>query len=273
MLKAVTEMFPEEDRTPVPPRPIHTDDLQLGRPIGLGVASTVYKGKWNNRDVAAKRYHSNIPSSYYLAEKKIIGQLNHPNLIKLYGYIETPASRILVLEFVEGSTLESYLETNTGNDRRPEPCLTITQQIAQGLIALHALRIIHLDMKPANILLDNNNNAKICDYSLSVQMEEGETDYLSRYERGTPHWGAPEYDSQLYSPAYDIYFLGLLMAMIENRYDTEPDLFNRPPTLPHNTPPATRALILNCLNSNPLERPTAQEFDNKLKAIRFKTGN
>jgi Tol biopolymer transport system component/predicted Ser/Thr protein kinase len=103
-------------------------------------------------------------------EARTLATLNHPNLAGIYGVEEQEGSRYLILEFVDGETLEERL------DRGPMPledALELVVQIAAGVEAAHEAGIVHRDLKPANIVITPDGVAKVLDFGLARIDESG----------------------------------------------------------------------------------------------------
>ncbi|GKE16021.1 concanavalin A-like lectin/glucanase domain, serine/threonine-protein kinase Rad53 [Tanacetum coccineum] len=172
--------------------------------IGERGSGKVYKGCFavgENRDkfvVAIKRLKSSSRQGEreFLAEIGIQSKLRHMHLVSLIGYCKNEKQeRIIVSEYMSKGTLADRLH------RREYPPLTLVRRLkiliraACGLDHLHTgtninHRVIHRDMKTANILLDDNWVAKICDFGLS---KIGPTNQTSNYIRGTPGYVDPDY--------------------------------------------------------------------------------
>src|SRR2546427_10571756 len=99
--------------------------------------------------------------------------LNHPNIAQIYGLEGTGRSRCIVMELVEGDTLEERLK------RGPIPvdeALLMTKQIAEALEAAHEKDIIHRDLKPANVKITPEGRVKVLDFGLAKPLEEPNPD-------------------------------------------------------------------------------------------------
>jgi Tol biopolymer transport system component len=122
-----------------------------------------------NRDVALKI----LPASFaadgervtrFRREAQVLAALNHPHIAQIYGLDEVGGTRFLVLELVDGETLDRRIA------REPIPVdesLAIAKQIAEALEAAHEKGIIHRDLKPANIALTSNATVKVLDFGLA----------------------------------------------------------------------------------------------------------
>jgi len=97
-------------------------------------------------------------------EAQVLASLNHPNIAQVYGLEESNNSRCIVMELVEGETLQERLK------RGPIPideALPIAKQIAEALEAAHESGLIHRDLKPANIKLAPDGRVKVLDFGLA----------------------------------------------------------------------------------------------------------
>ncbi|GAB2280325.1 Serine/threonine-protein kinase pbl34 [Dionaea muscipula] len=161
----------------------------------------------------------------WLAEVNYLGELVHPNLVKLIGYCIEDDQRLLVYEFMPRGSLENHLF------KRPLPLpwsirMKIALGAAKGLAFLHeeAERpVIYRDFKTSNILLDADYNAKLSDFGLAKDGPEGDNTHVSTRVMGTYGYAAPEYvmTGHLTSKS-DVYSFGVvLLEMITGRRSME----------------------------------------------------
>jgi serine/threonine-protein kinase len=121
------------------------------------------------RDVALKVLPDHFASdpdrlSRLQREAQVLASLNHPGIAHVYGLEEVGGSECIVMEFVEGETLEERLK----HGRLPlHDSLEIARQLAEGLAAAHERGIVHRDLKPANIKLASKDAVKILDFGLA----------------------------------------------------------------------------------------------------------
>lgn len=120
-------------------------------------------------------------------EIRILKQVNHPNIVKLYEIIETSKTIFLIMEFVPCGELFDYIVARSRLTE--EQAGHFYTQILSGLEYLHKQNIIHRDLKPENLLLDENNNIKIVDFGLSFLDTTGD---LLKTACGSPCYAAPE---------------------------------------------------------------------------------
>uniref|UniRef100_A0A0E0KJM6 non-specific serine/threonine protein kinase n=1 Tax=Oryza punctata TaxID=4537 RepID=A0A0E0KJM6_ORYPU len=168
--------------------------------LGQGGFGYVHKGVLaGGKAVAVKQLKSGSGQGEreFQAEVDIISRVHHRHLVSLVGYCIAGARRVLVYEFVPNKTLEFHLH-GKGLPVMPWPTrLRIALGSAKGLAYLHEdchPRIIHRDIKSANILLDNNFEAKVADFGLAKLTSDNNT-HVSTRVMGTFGYLAPEYAS------------------------------------------------------------------------------
>ncbi|HUE86917.1 MAG TPA: protein kinase [Vicinamibacterales bacterium] len=144
----------------------------LGRLLGAGGMGDVYVARDGTlgRDVAVKILPDSLaaqPERLARSEReaRILAALNHPNIAAIYGLEEDGGLRGLVLELVEGPTLEEKLETTS--TLAVHDALAIAEQMARALEAAHAKGIVHRDLKPANIKITPDGVVKVLDFGLA----------------------------------------------------------------------------------------------------------
>jgi hypothetical protein len=132
------------------------DDMNLGRQVAMKVLPDVFAG---DPERLAR----------FEREARLLASLNHPNIAAIHGLEERQGKRFLVLELVEGQTLEERLN----HGRIPlEETLEICRQIAEGLEAAHEKAVIHRDLKPANVKVTPEGKVKILDFGLAKAFQE-----------------------------------------------------------------------------------------------------
>ncbi|KAJ4719887.1 Protein kinase [Melia azedarach] len=175
--------------------------------------------------IAAKRLNQEGFQGHqeWLTEIKHLGQLYHPNLVKLIGYCLEDDHRLLVYEFMPKGSLEnhlfrrgSYVQPLSWNLR-----MKIALGAAKGLAFLHSdkAKVIYRDFKTSNILLDSNYNAKLSDFGLAKDGPTGSQSHVSTRVMGTYGYAAPEYMATGHLTAKsDVYSFGVvLLEMLSGR--------------------------------------------------------
>ncbi|XP_022762392.1 L-type lectin-domain containing receptor kinase IX.1-like [Durio zibethinus] len=166
--------------------------------LGQGGFGGVYRGYLaeENTEIAVKKIasNSNQGKKEYVSEVKTISRLRHRNLVQLIGWSHENANFLLVYEYMPNGSLDTHLY-GKGN-RLPWPIrYKIVKGLASALLYLHEeweQCVIHRDVKPSNIMLDSNFNAKLGDFGLAKLLEHGlgsQTTILA----GTMGYLAPEY--------------------------------------------------------------------------------
>ncbi|KAG5242799.1 receptor protein [Salix suchowensis] len=152
----------------------------------------------------------------WVAEVDFLGQLHHPNLVKLIGYCIEDDQRLLVYEFMTRGSLENHLFRRT----IPLPWssrIKIALGAAKGLAFLHGgpEPVIYRDFKTSNILLDSEYNAKLSDFGLAKAGPQGDKTHVSTRVVGTYGYAAPEYvmTGHLTSKS-DVYSFGVVLLEI-----------------------------------------------------------
>ncbi|KAL5766739.1 hypothetical protein ACOSP7_017356 [Xanthoceras sorbifolium] len=199
--------------------------------LGRGAFATVYKGilAFENRKlVAVKKLYNMVreEDKEFRTEVSAIGQTNHKNLVKLLGFCNEEKHRLLVYEFISNGSLANFLF------RKPRPNwyerIQIAFGTARGLFYLHeecTTQIIHCDIKPQNILLDDSLTARISDFGLAKMLKADQTRTTTAI-RGTKGYVAPEWFRNLpITVKVDVYSFGiLLLEVICCRKNFEPNV-------------------------------------------------
>ncbi|KAK2991296.1 hypothetical protein RJ640_024561 [Escallonia rubra] len=194
--------------------------------LGSGGFGVVYKGQFPNGVKIAvkvlKKSSDRTAEEQFKAEIGTIGRTYHINLVRLYGFSYDSLMSALVYEYLENGSLDKYLFTDTQSIEW-EKLHKIAIGTAKGIAYLHEecqQRIIHYDIKPANILLDAKFLPKVGDFGLAKLCHRDNThDTVTRY-RGTPGYSAPEFMLKNFPITYkcDVYSFGMvLFEIVGNR--------------------------------------------------------
>ncbi|KAL3754763.1 hypothetical protein ACJRO7_001944 [Eucalyptus globulus] len=153
----------------------------------------------------------------FLAEAETIGTIHHVNLVRLLGFCAEKSHRLLVYEYMCNGSLDKWI---FHNDQEFDVCWQVRRNIildiAKGLAYLHEewhQKIIHLDIKPQNILLDEHFNAKLADFGLSKLIDKDQSHVMTTM-RGTPGYLAPEWLSSVITEKVDVYSFGIVMLEV-----------------------------------------------------------
>jgi serine/threonine protein kinase len=102
----------------------------------------------------------------FVREARVLSQLDHPHICRVFDYLETPDNDWIVLELIEGQSLRDAM-------RRELPwarCLSVAQQIADVLVVTHAAGVVHRDLKPGNVMVTSSGDIKVLDFGLSATL-------------------------------------------------------------------------------------------------------
>jgi eukaryotic-like serine/threonine-protein kinase len=251
--------------------------------LGEGGMGIVFRGRDSRlqRDVALKLLPDHFANDAdrlprFEREAQVLASLNHANIAQIYGLEPVGHSTCIVMELVEGETLEDRLR------KGPLPideALHIARQIADALAAAHERGIVHRDLKPANIKLTPAGTVKVLDFGLAKALGPKTSDLaatamptvasgsLPGLIMGTPRYMSPEQARGLdVDSRTDIWAFGcVLYEMLTARQafggetvtDVLATIVTSPPDLallPKTTPPAIRLLLSLTLNKNSAQR-------------------
>lgn len=188
--------------------------------LGSGALSTVYKAVQEplGRTVAIKALRSTIAATSPFAaplerEARLLGQMSHPNVILLFDFVKTELQMYLVLEYVDGPSLDGLLAT--GKSLSPEMVAAVGAEAARGLEHAHSRGIVHRDVKPSNILLARNGVVKLVDFGISQREMPSLHEALAHEdsaEFGTPAYMSPEQIlGECVDARSDIFSLGIVL--------------------------------------------------------------
>uniref|UniRef100_A0A2P2KZV5 non-specific serine/threonine protein kinase n=1 Tax=Rhizophora mucronata TaxID=61149 RepID=A0A2P2KZV5_RHIMU len=197
--------------------------------VGEGGFGSVFKG-WIDENslkaakpglgtvIAVKRLNQDGLQGHreWLAEINYLGQLRHPNLVKLIGYCLEDDHRLLVYEFMPRGSMENHLFRRGSQVRALSWNMRIKVALdaAKGLAFLHRpeAKVIYRDFKTSNILLDSNYNAKLSDFGLARDGPTGDKSHVSTRVMGTYGYAAPEYLATGHlTTKSDVYSFGVVL--------------------------------------------------------------
>jgi serine/threonine-protein kinase len=189
---------------------------RLEAKLGSGGMSTVYlaKDETLDRPVAVKLMHREMSEQpdqleRFRQEARSVAKISHPNVVSVIDAGEDHGYPYIVFEYVEGETLKQRIARIGALDIQEAIAYAI--EIARGLSIAHARNLVHRDIKPQNVLIDDEGRAKLTDFGISRQLEQDGMTATGRV-LGTTDYVAPEQAmGRAVDPRSDIYSLGVVL--------------------------------------------------------------
>ena len=226
----------------------------------------------NSTHVTTSQSNSELASRFrtkFLKEAKTLAALKHPNIIRVFDVFEDNGTAYYVMDYIEGNNLSDIVE---GKGRLSEPlALKYIRQVANALDYLHQKKLLHLDVKPANILLDKNTgNAILIDFGVSKQYDQDGQQTSTTPPAISKGYSPVEQYAQgsnvkTFSPATDIYSLAAtLYKLVTGNTPPESNLLlnedEQLPPYPSNVSETTRNAIAECLQTRKKRPQSISEF-------------
>ena len=125
-------------------------------------------------------------------EAQVAMQLSHPNIVRLHDLHTDGHQKFLVMEYIEGKTLDELLAERQDERLSPEELLPIAKQIAAGLDYAHSKGVLHRDLKPSNIMIGRNGEVKLLDFGIAREMKDSYTRVTGQETSGTLPYMSPQ---------------------------------------------------------------------------------
>jgi hypothetical protein len=192
---------------------IPAEDLSIKKVIGTGAYGQVFEGLYQNTKVAIKKLKV-TDSKLFEKEVGVLSSLRHPNVVLFLGVCKSGPYELIVTEFLELGSLDTFLREKRHNNERHvaftfNKKIDILLDVARGMQYIHSQGLIHRDIKTSNILLDKHYTAKICDLGHSRMVS---TNSLMTGTIGTLQYMSPEIIlNQQYDNRTDVYSFGIVM--------------------------------------------------------------
>lgn len=261
---------------------------ELVERIGDGGMAEVYRAhdKMLDRFVAVKILHPQFTSDEafvkrFRREAQGAAKLSHPNIVSIYDVGECDGKYYIVMEYVKGETLKDKIKREG-----PLPintALQIAEEIASALENAHANNLVHCDIKPHNILLNETGHVKVADFGIARATSSSTITYTGSVV-GSVHYFSPEQaKGHTISPKSDIYSLGIVMyemltGQVPFNGETAVSIaikhLQEAPIPPHelrkDIPPLVEAIILKAMDKNPDNRFSSTELIRELERAKVK---
>jgi hypothetical protein len=244
------------------------DRYELHAPIGEGAFGRVYEGRDRrlDRSVAVKvikPWWAEDPEwvETFARETRMLARVADPGIVQIFDVGHAPEGLYYVSELVDGEDLSRRLLR--GSVPAWQAC-AIAGQLCRALARAHRQRIVHRDVKPANILLSREGRVKVGDFGVA-RLAEGSTDGLAATIVGTPKYMAPEQGrGRATTPATDVYSVGVVLyEMLAGRPPFNgatvvelalSHMQEQPPPLPAEIPSSLAAIIARAMAKHPADR-------------------
>jgi serine/threonine-protein kinase len=242
------------------------EDTKLDRQVAVKFLPAAM---WNDPDAKQR----------LIREAKAASKLDHPNIVTIYGIEDSDGRLFIVMAHVAGTTLDKYL---AANKRSFDGIVDLTLQVADGLQHAHEAGVVHRDLKPGNILVDDKGRVRILDFGLARMRGTARLTQVGSTV-GTLAYSPPELvQGNDAEPTSDIYSLGVVLyQMLTGHLPFETDheaallysilqddprpLTEYEPTIPANL----QAVVLRCLQKKPEKRfPNCAALSKELKECR-----
>jgi eukaryotic-like serine/threonine-protein kinase len=275
--------------TPVPER---LGKFELKRRLGQGATSHVYQAydPFRGFDVAIKVLDASVfeeasdalGKTGFMVEASLVGKLDHPHIAKIYDVVAEARQHYVVMEYVDGGTLEKYCQPGSLMDI--DSAVDIVFKCGKALEYVNQLGLVHRDIKPANLLLAGENDVKVSDFGAAQTRSVTSSHHL---RVGSPYFMSPEqlnesqidFRSDIYSLSVVLYQLltghrpfeaGSIGSLIKQIQEHAPS----PPSLYHSqVPRALEDVVMRALEKKPVDRFSSwSKFLEELTAARAPIG-
>lgn len=285
----VEEKKPEEENTEN--FKILWNDIEIKNKLNIGCTAIVYHAAWNNIEVAVKYIPMEKDIKYFQTERSVFqnlacAQKENPYVVKFHGYVEDDFRRVIVMEYMTNGELNAYLQKHRAEIKEPQ-MLKFAGEIACGMNFMHINGIIHCDIKSENVLLDKDNNAKLCDFGFSRYKKDIPNENILN---GTSICVAPELIIPItpytpYSEAADVYAYSMVVyetsnleypyqSILEDQSLSQDEiddeildmaLHEKRPVITDKCPPFFAVLTKRCWDQDPKKRPETDEIIRDIK--------
>lgn len=192
------------------------DKYELIGSLGVGGFGNVYKAVSDNGDIVAlKTLNPYLPDdpkiiSKFFHEAKILSKLNHPNICKLINFFADGPDYTIVMEYIDGIDLKELMFHEPDNRLPSKQAINIANQCLAAFQYAYEMGVLHLDIKPSNIMIDKNGKSIIMDFGIARVIGDTSHNWITRIM--SPAYSPPERFSQAENADIrsDIYSMGMV---------------------------------------------------------------
>jgi hypothetical protein len=256
--------------------------LTLLRPLGRGGMGEVWVARDARRgeDVVVKILPADAPPervALLRREARLVRKLDHPGIVPVYAFEQGPHGSAVLVRYMKGG--------DAGRLRGAPPLriVRLAREVAEALGHLHGLGVVHRDVKPTNVLLDDAGRAHLADFGIAAVAAPVDDEGLVLHGGGSRASMSPQQRAgEAATPADDVYALGVLLyELISGRAPfsanaTDEEVRTKPPPpleTPHPTPARLRSLVASMLAKDPRDRPRdVRAVEEELRAVERELG-
>jgi len=270
----------------IQPEELEPDENKI---LGKGEYGTVYEGKCRGQIVAIKIFHRQFVNTDdikdFRNEIEAFSNLSgHPNVLSCMGACLIPGNLAVVMELMPNGTNLDKVIRNTKLEVSLVQRLVWGKEISKGMLWLHCTTpnmIIHKDLKPSNVVIDEHGHARVCDFGLSsIKPNVAGATVSGRDANGSPLWMAPEaLLGQAFDEKVDVYSFGILLWQLVTRKqpfshhsqlkpftDAVCNQRERPP-IKDEWPLRLKNLLQLCWHPRPARRPTFAQIIEQMDSL------
>jgi serine/threonine protein kinase len=253
-------------------------DLFFQGKIASGAFGDLYKGVYCGQEVAVKilrNVHENTQQyEEFLQEVSIMRKVRHKNIVQFIGACTRKPNLFIVFEYMSGGSVYDYLRQVGG--LKMSTILKVATEVCRGMDYLHKRKILHRDLKAANLLMDEGGVVKIADFGVARVMD---TQGVMTAETGTYRWMAPEViEHNPYNNKADVFSFGIVLWELLTGKVPYADMTPlqaavgvvqkglRPP-IPSTCPAPLAAVIQECWERDPEARPAFDVLKVRLEEL------
>ncbi|KAF8063034.1 STY17 [Scenedesmus sp. PABB004] len=257
---------------------IDISQLHIDAKVAAGSFSNLYRGYYCGQEVAVKilKEMQDDASQYqeFLQEVSIMRKVRHKNVVQFIGACTRKPNLCIVFEYMSGGSVYDYIRREGA--LKLSQVLKVCVEVSRGMDYLHQRKIIHRDLKAANLLLDENGTVKIADFGVARMIE---TNGHMTAETGTYRWMAPEViEHKPYDEKADVFSFGVVLWELLTCKIPYSDMTplqaavgvvqkGLRPAIPQSCPPQLASMMAACWDASPLHRPSFKELTPQLQLL------